>query len=199
MMSLTISPAPCFRRHLMHLDAHGRTDTGKVRETNEDHFVIATLRKAVTVELTSLPATEVFERRADSRARVLVVADGVGGVAGGELASGMAVETIVAFLGQMSSGFQQGDVEQENDFVEVMEGAVRSAHELIQATYGAHGRSPATTLTMVVIAWPRAYFVHVGDSRAYYLRRGRLRQLTRDQTTGDYAVDLGIMSEEKAR
>jgi protein phosphatase len=184
---------------MFHLDAHGRTDKGKVRQRNEDHFVVATLRKAVSVELTSLPSAKVLDQLAEWRARILVVADGVGGVAGGELASGMAVETIVAFLGQVTAGFHGGDVERENDFIEMMERAVQRAHELIQATYGKRGGSPATTLTVVVLAWPRAYFVHVGDSRAYYLRDGQLKQLTRDQTTGDFAVELGIMSEEQAR
>jgi len=183
----------------MRVDAHGRTDQGKVRDTNEDHFVVATLRKAISVEETSLPSASILGRLAESRAHVLIVADGVGGLAGGELASGMAVETIVAHLGQVSAQFQGADVEAENDFIEMMERSVQRAHALIQATYGAPGRSPATTLTMVVLAWPRAYFVHVGDSRAYYLHAGRLRQLTRDQTTGDFAVDLGIMTEEKAR
>jgi protein phosphatase len=51
---------------------------------------------------------------------------------------------------------------------------------------------------MVTLTWPRAYLVHVGDSRAYYLRRGRLRQITRDQTTGEYMVDVGAWTEEQA-
>jgi protein phosphatase len=52
---------------------------------------------------------------------------------------------------------------------------------------------------MATLVWPRAYIVHVGDSRAFYLRKGRLRQLTRDQTTGEYMVDAGAWTEEMAR
>jgi protein phosphatase len=52
---------------------------------------------------------------------------------------------------------------------------------------------------MAMLIWPRAYIVHVGDSRAFYLRKGRLRQLTRDQTTGEYLVDAGAWTEEQAR
>jgi protein phosphatase len=48
----------------------------------------------------------------------------------------------------------------------------------------------------VVLRWPRAYVVHVGDSRAYYLRGGRLRQLTRDQTAYDHLVDEGLIKED---
>ena len=55
--------------------------------------------------------------------------------------------------------------------------------------------SPATTLTLVMLVPPRAYLVHVGDTRAYYLRRGRLFQLTRDQTYGQYLLESGAMTE----
>ena len=58
---------------------------------------------------------------------------------------------------------------------------------------------PATTLTMVMLVWPRAYVVHVGDSRAFYLRKGRLRQLTRDQTTGEYMVDCRRLDRRAGR
>jgi len=52
---------------------------------------------------------------------------------------------------------------------------------------------------MAMLVWPRAYVVHVGDSRAFYLRKGRLKQLTRDQTTGEYMMDTGAWTEEQAR
>ena len=52
---------------------------------------------------------------------------------------------------------------------------------------------------MAVLVWPRAYLLHVGDSRAFYLHKGRLKQLTRDQTTGEYMVDAGAWTEEQAR
>ena len=57
---------------------------------------------------------------------------------------------------------------------------------------------PATTLTMVTLVWPRAYVIHLGDSRGYFLRRGSLKQLTRDQTMGNYLVDIGAVTEQHA-
>jgi PPM family protein phosphatase len=60
-------------------------------------------------------------------------------------------------------------------------------------------KGPATTLTMATIVWPRAYVVHMGDSRGYYLRNGALRQFTRDQTMGDYLVDIGAVTEQHAQ
>jgi protein phosphatase len=49
----------------------------------------------------------------------------------------------------------------------------------------------------VTLTWPRAYIVHVGDSRCYYLRHGTLHALTRDQTIGEELIDAGVMSEEQ--
>ncbi len=60
-------------------------------------------------------------------------------------------------------------------------------------------RPSRTGPRLMVVLWPRAYIVHVGDSRAFYLRKGLLRQLTRDQTTGEYMVDAGAWTEEQAR
>ena len=57
----------------------------------------------------------------------------------------------------------------------------------------------ATTLTMVMLMWPRAYLVHVGDSRALYLSNGVLRPLTRDQTMGEFLIDAGAMTEEDVK
>jgi protein phosphatase len=59
-----------------------------------------------------------------------------------------------------------------------------------------HG-SPATTLTIALLVWPRTFLVHVGDSRAYHRRDGHLRRLTRDQTLGSYLVEQRAMSEQQ--
>jgi protein phosphatase len=52
---------------------------------------------------------------------------------------------------------------------------------------------------MVALIWPRAYVIHVGDSRAYYLRGGRLRQLTRDQTAYEDLLDQGLINEDEGQ
>jgi protein phosphatase len=51
---------------------------------------------------------------------------------------------------------------------------------------------------MVMLVWPRAYIVHAGDSRAFSLRKGRLLQLTQDQTMGEYMVGAGAWTETQA-
>ena len=182
----------------MSVDAYGVTSTGKVRENNEDHFVIATLRKAVDLGQTSLENGLIAGRVRESAAHLFVVADGVGGHTGGELASGAAVECLLEYVAQASGCFHDLGVDQENEFLERLEAGIHRAHERIQKELGEAGEAPSTTLTLAALIGQRVYLVHVGDSRAYYLDRGRLRQLTRDQTMGEYLVDAGAWTEETA-
>jgi protein phosphatase len=126
----------------------------------------------------------------------------VGGQPGGALASETAVTTLVDYLGQAAACFNRIEPDKEHEILEELEAAVQAAHRRV-SEHG-HGASrsvvagPATTLTMALLVWHRAYIVHVGDSRAFYLRKGRLKQLTRNQTTGEYMVDVGAWTEEQA-
>jgi serine/threonine protein phosphatase PrpC len=180
------------------MDAFGLTDVGKVRTSNEDHFVIASVRKSMELHHTSIADQGPFERMRSAEARLFVVADGVGGRPGGELASGTAVQALLEYMAQIAGSFNNLDVDREQEFLDRLEDAVHQAHDRILRELGAGGHGPATTLTMVMLVMPRAYVVHVGDSRAYYLHAGRLRQITRDQTTGQYMVDLGAWTEAQA-
>ncbi len=176
------------------VDARGLTDVGKKRKANEDHFVVMSLRKV------GRGSGDQSARSAGARLRsggpegwLFVVADGVGGQAGGALASETAVTTLAEYLGRAAGCFNRLDADNEHELLEQLEEAVHSAHRRITERYGGSGGrhadpGPATTLTMALLVWPRAYIVHVGDSRAFYLRKGRLRQLTRDQTTGEYST-----------
>ncbi len=193
------------------VDARGLTDIGKKRKANEDHFVIMTLRKSADVRETNLSDPRLLESLRGPEGWLFVVADGVGGPAGGAHASETAVTTLAEYLGRAAGCFNRSDADQEQELLEQLEDAVRSAHRRITEKYGGgdeggggrsrsrHVPGPATTLTMALLLWPRAYIIHVGDSRAFYLRKGRLRQLTRDQTTGEYMVSSGAWSEEQAR
>lgn len=180
------------------VDVFGLSDVGLKRTRNEDHFVIATLRKEIALRQSNLEDTSVFEAAKSTEAQLLAVADGVGGVAGGDLASRTAVTSLVAYLNTTMSCFNNLDVDAEHDFMEKLEASVQSAHQNVREAYGRQSRPPATTLTMITLIWPRAYVVHVGDSRAMYLHNGWLRPLTRDQTMGEAMVDAGAMTEEQA-
>jgi len=180
------------------VDAFGLSDIGKVRDKNEDHFVIASLRKSVALEYTNIEDGENFDRMRGSSARLFIVADGVGGRSGGELASGTAVESLLQYLAQTAGCFNSADLAKENEFVSQLEGAVQRAHARILEELGTGGHGPSTTLTMAILIGMRAYIVNVGDSRAYHLRQGLLRPLTVDQTMGRYMVDAGAWTEEQA-
>jgi protein phosphatase len=180
------------------IDVFGITDVGKVRELNEDQFVIASLRKAVEISHSSLAAPTVGRRIGGAEAHLFVVADGVGGRPGGELASGSAVAALLEYVDEAVVCYHSLDVDQEHDFLGRLEDSVHQAHRRLLEQHGPDGKGPATTLTMITLCWPRAYVVHVGDSRAYYFRGGRLRQLTRDQTMGEYMVDVGAWTDEQA-
>ena len=181
-----------------YLDVFGLTDIGKKRKANEDQFVIALMRKSLELEHTSLENTESLDRFGQATARLLMVADGVGGSVGGGLASSSAVQALTEYLGQTAGCYYKFDVDTEHEFLDQLEGAVQKAHERIQS-HTPKGRGPATALTVVTLVWPRGYVIHVGDSRGYHLRGGRLRQFTQDQTMGELLVAEGVMTEEQAR
>lgn len=180
------------------IDVFGLTDPGKVRTSNEDHFVIASLRKSVELRFTSLAEGRARGSLREASAQLLVVADGVGGTPGGEYASELTVQTLLEFIGQAAGCYQSFDGEREQQFLERMEQAIQYSHEVIRKEHGPRGHAPSTTLTMITLIWPRAYLVHAGDSRAYWLQRGRLRQLTQDQTMGEFMVDVGAWTDEMA-
>ena len=76
------------------VESYGYSHVGKVRQANEDHFVIASLQRSVQLRQTNLDDTGMFDRLCGPMAYLYAVADGVGGQAGGRLASGMAVQAI---------------------------------------------------------------------------------------------------------
>jgi serine/threonine protein phosphatase PrpC len=180
------------------LDVFGTTHAGKVRTQNDDQFFIATLHKSMRVQQTSLDDLSAFTRLQEASAYLLVVADGASGMVGARQASTTAVETIAQHIGEIIGCYYNFDVDMEQEFLDQLQNAVERAHQQVRKLDPSFGQGPATTLTMVALLWPRAYVVHVGDSRAYYLRGGRLRQLTRDQTAYEELLDDGSMSEQQA-
>ena len=179
------------------IDTCGKTHPGKVRDVNEDQFFVASLGKSLDLLHTSLERVAAFDEVQRSKAYLFVVADGVGSVGGGQIASGTAVQALVKYISRTMGCFYGYDIESEHEFIEQLESAVQHAHESVLAAFSTKSKGPATTLTIAVLMWPRVYLIHVGDSRAYYLRNGRLRQITRDQTMGELMIDQGVMTEEQ--
>lgn len=161
-----------------HIAIAGRSDVGKLRRRNEDSFVV-------------LPDLG-----------IAVVADGMGGHPGGDVASRLAAEACARFL---SDAVAAGSA--DDDFVErfraTMEQAVQEAHHRIRehGSMEPHLEGMGTTLTAMITHPVSGVWVigHVGDSRVYRLRGGELEQLTRDDTWVQEQIDRGEMQAETAR
>lgn len=179
-------------------DVFGLTDTGKKRSHNEDQFLVARLEKSMTTLFSSLESDPSLGGGSEE-GYLFVVADGVGGAAAGELASGATVETLAEQIGSAIGCFYGTDPDAEHEFMEKLEAAMYAAHERVKEEIAAQGARSASTATLVTLMWPRGYIFHVGDSRGYYLRQGVLKQFTRDQTVGEFMVDAGLLTEEAAR
>lgn len=181
------------------IDSFGITDKGKVREKNEDNFLIVDITKSVEVKHSSLSADSLKNRFGAAGGYLFVVADGVGGGPEGDRASEDAIKALLGYVTETVGCFNTYSTAKEHDLFEKLEETVRRVHENLLAEHeGQRGSAPATTLTMVLLIWPRAYLVHVGDSRAYVRRHGKMQQLTRDQTFGEYMVNIGAWTEEQA-
>jgi protein phosphatase len=180
------------------LDLFGLTHQGLVRSENQDHFLIGTLHRELAVHGTSLPVAQLL-LRGERFATFAVVADGVGGSAGGAAASQRAVETIAHYVQSTLRCFTTADPAHEPAFVEALRGAALEAHRAVRAL-GSDGEDvgAATTLTLAIGVWPRAYVLQVGDSRCYVFGDGVLRRLTRDQTVAQDFIDSGALNPEQA-
>src|ERR1043166_1756447 len=183
------------------LDLYGLTHAGKVRKDNQDHFLISTLHKTIRVLSTSLPNPELLELPSQRLASFSMVADGVGGHAGGEEASRAALEAIAEYVINTMYCFYTDDAGNEAVFLQSLQEAAVHCHDSMVARAKESGikQGMATTLTAAIAVWPFLYVLQVGDSRCYRLRQGKLEQLTRDQTVAQDLVDSGILPRARAQ
>jgi serine/threonine protein phosphatase PrpC len=167
----------------------GRTDVGQIREHNEDNFLIADL----TRRSRSLMESD-REQVVGERGTVLGVCDGMGGAAAGEVASQLAVDIIYERLSQTPS------LNDHNDLARALVRAVEDAGVRIfsDARADRTRRGMGTTATIAALADSRLFIAQVGDSRAYILRKGRLVQVSRDQSLVNQLIEAGQLTEEEA-
>jgi len=163
----------------MHINAYGSTDVGRSRDHNEDFILV----------------------RDDLG--LFLVCDGMGGHAGGEIASELAARTVEAHVEKQRRLLDTFDASDgaRAKLVEILRLAVEDASKKVferaSSEAGKHGMG--TTLTALVVARGMGFMAHVGDSRLYLLRDGELHQLSEDHSYVQEMIAQGIATPEKAR
>jgi protein phosphatase len=176
----------------------GLTDPGKVRPTNEDQFLIATLVKSLEVQQTSLPQPE--KRRSSDHSYLLIVADGVGGAQAGERASALAVDSVETYMLETVKWFAYCQANDEDQLLTDFRTALGQAHGRVRAEAARRPelRGMGTTLTLAYSVNEELFLAHVGDSRCYLFRGGSLYRLTEDHTLVEEMVRRGAIQAEEA-
>jgi serine/threonine protein phosphatase PrpC len=187
----------------MLVELHAQTDVGRVRQGNEDNFLVLdlTTERSWTSSEGERPPDGLSRFECGPRGAVLAVSDGMGGALAGDVASRMAVDTVREMLVEDDTTRPaQGRVGEETPLIE----AVRNA--TTYANYAIHRRSlddarcsgMGATLTAAAVTGGRLDLVQIGDSRAYVIRGGEIRLATKDQSLVQQLVDVGQITEEDA-
>ena len=165
----------------MIIAARGQTDVGRKRDHNEDSLLV------------------------DEELRLFIVADGMGGHAGGGTASRLAVETIQARMRVALQAdpelFRRAEALEESPLREVLREAVEGACESIyQAAQGDPSLAGmGTTVTALLVSGRNTFIAHVGDSRCYLVRRSRIYQVSEDHSLVNEQLKAGAITPDEAR
>ena len=188
-------PAPDRKPRDDEMDIFGLTHPGKVRGENQDQFLVCSLRKQAVVHLTSLAETSHLTAGSERVALLMMVADGVGGGLKGAEASRIALEAVTRYVSRcMACYYAAGSGDDRDFFAALQNGALECHAELLRrGEEDPDYRGMATTLTLYLGHWPRAYLLQVGDSRCYLLRGDELSQVSRHQTMAQELIDMGVM------
>jgi protein phosphatase len=168
------------RAPTLSLEARGLTDVGQRRDHNEDAFLV------------------------DEPLGLFIVADGMGGHAGGGTASRLAVETIRAAVARARAedpGRFGGADAEDTRVPDLLRQAVEEACAVIYRTAQTDPElaGMGTTVTAVLVDGATAFVAHVGDSRCYLIREGRIYQVSEDHSLVNEQVKAGAISAEEAR
>ncbi len=180
----------------------GKTDIGQRRRENQDSFLVSDLTTVENGGLvlepdlgTGEPAVGEFDL--GEKGALCLVADGMGGAAAGGVAANVAV---TAIHDQLQRFWLTDRINTPQQFASRLKEAVEASNTRIHETSLADERfrGMGTTATAVGVFDAFLYVAQVGDSRAYLVRRGNARQITRDQSYIQHLVDAGTMTEEEA-
>jgi len=160
------------------------SDKGMIRDHNEDSLLALNLAMFNSATLRSWG--------------LYVVADGMGGHAAGEVASGLAVRGVAEVVMRDYLGFATAldAIYDQEQMRRLVRRSVEQANENVRNEGLARGNDMGTTLTMALIVGDRATIANVGDSRTYLYRAGKLRRISRDHSLVMRLVELGQISDQ---
>ncbi len=178
------------------MDVAAATHPGKVKDLNQDHYLVIRFGRTMENLLTNLDESQ-LDPDHDVTGFVMLVADGLGGMVSGDVASRLAVTKLVDLLVETPDWIML--LKREQDFRTVME-RIDERFLKIDETLKEAAREDnahqgmSTTLTVAGVLGNDLIIGHIGDSRAYLLRNGTLNQLTNDHTLVQALIDAGIIT-----
>jgi serine/threonine protein phosphatase PrpC len=172
------------------ITAFGKTDVGLIREHNEDNFLLANVDTGLR---TSSPE-ENLQFTLGPKGAILLVCDGMGGAAAGEVASTMAVDSI-------SLDMETRAPTTRERYARGLRRSIENANEKIhmQSRINQSERGMGTTCTAAGLVDRTLLIGQIGDSRCYVLRAGKLTQVTKDQSLAWQLIEAGAMTVEEAK
>lgn len=167
--------------------AWGRTDRGRVRPANEDCYLVAALDRTLDAMADVPPGL------------LLMVADGVGGRPGGEIASALAVDAMTCYVQTVVPWVLTAGEPDRERLDAWLHDALRRTQARLRRFALRRGLDPrlATTFTMACVTWPDLVVAHVGDSRCYLARDGAIERLTVDHTLAQRLYEDGQLAPEE--
>jgi PPM family protein phosphatase len=179
------------------VDLGALSHRGKVRPNNEDSFLVTRLGRSLTTLITNLPNGCVPNLHAET-GYAMLVADGMGGAAGGEIASQTAIKALIDLAIQTPDWILNLSDQRADQVLHRMEerfaGLKGALTECIRTDPGLAGMG--TTMTLAISLGADLVIAHVGDSRVYLFTYGQLVRLTKDQTMAQLLADLGVIRPE---
>jgi len=182
------------------VDLAATSHPGKVRSRNEDHYMVAKVSRHLEVLMDNLPAGQIPPELGEE-GYSMVVADGMGGMNAGDVASMLAISTGMKLADKsVKWGFKINEKE-ARELLNRMSGYFQEIDRRLTRKSEADRRlfGMGTTLTLAYSVGSHLFLIHAGDSRAYLYRAGELKQLTRDHTVAQVLADAGEIKPEEVR
>ena len=156
------------------IQAFATSDIGKARQINEDSY---------------------FASKPDDEIQLFIVADGMGGYKGGEIASSMAINSAKNYI---LSNFEKSKIDKET-LLSLVKSSSQYANMVVyeKAQKDEELRNMGTTLDVCLIYQNKAFISHIGDSRIYRIRKEFMRKLTKDHSYVQQLVDEGKITKEE--